>query len=185
MSRRCLGAAGRGRRPRSAAAGGQRRIVFPRRPARSGRAGRAAWGRPALSGSSRPAFSGEISLGADVPAFETHSDSSWSGSHAEEEGDRGLQLASLAAEKTHRLCFSSLEKWTKTVKSVEVRRNKSSGRFEGASSKHFIPWHVTCFTSPAPPGAWCGILPFLVCGSIPPPNVDSKGLVPSLSFEMK
>ena len=42
------------------------------------------------------------------------------------EGDRFLQLASLAAQETG-LCYLRLEKWMKTVKAVEVGRNHHQG----------------------------------------------------------
>lgn len=48
------------------------------------------------------------------------------GRSARNEGDRFLQLASLAAQETG-LCFLRLEKWTKTVKAVEVGRNHHQG----------------------------------------------------------
>lgn len=121
-SRRCLGAVGRGRRPRSAAeagsAGSSSRLV---RCAPGVRAVRGT-GR-ARCGSTRRACSGKISLGE--PSRRA-SIALGLGRSARNEGDRFLQLASLAAQETG-LCFLRLEKWTKTVKAVEVGRNPHQG----------------------------------------------------------
>lgn len=157
---------------RGGGGGGQRRIVLPLGPAR---AGSAVPGGPARRGSTRPR-SPERSLGADARASATRSDSSGTREEPWEQGDRFLQLASLAAKKTC-LCFFRLEKWTKTVESVEVRRNHQ-GVLKGLPKNTRSLAH--CFTSPASPrnlvwnsshfGVWWHF----------PPNVDSKGLVPSL-----
>lgn len=159
-SRRCLGAAGRGRRPRSARR--RRWIAVRLGPARVEPAGRAVLGRAAPCGSTRPLPPERSCWELTLEPSPTHSDST----RTREEGDRVLQLASPAAKKP----VFVFEVWRNGRR--RCSQLKPEDNHQGI--KHCLPGTLFVSLALFLLGAWCGIIYlFLLCGSISPSNVDS------------
>lgn len=119
---------------------------------------------------------GAISLGADAGAFATRSDSA----RTREEGERSLPWASPAAQKPV-FVFEVWGNGRRRRRQLKPEEINPQGILAGGLRKDIAPpGHIICFPGPASPRSLVrNYYPFC-CVAAFPPNVDSKGLAPSL-----